>query len=65
MRYAAACSAVAAADLLAAWARAPANLDAQSGRILSVVMTPGAVAESDAPRRREGLEDSPADDSDV
>lgn len=59
------CRAVAAADLLAAWARALASFDAQSGLILSVVMTPGAVADSDVPLRREGLDDIPVEDSDV
>jgi hypothetical protein len=49
MRYAAVCKAVAAAERRAACARAVASLDAQSGRILSVVTTSGALAEIDVP----------------
>lgn len=49
MRYAAVCRAVAAAERLAACARAVASLEAQSGRILSVVTTSGALAEIEVP----------------
>jgi hypothetical protein len=59
------CKAVAAADLLAACARAVASLLAQSGRILSVVMTSGEVAERDVPRLRPGPGERPEEESDV
>ena len=59
------CNAVAAADLRAAWALAVASLLAQSGRILSVVMTSGAFAERDVPLRRPGPGERPPEDSDV
>lgn len=49
IRYAAVCKAVAAAERRAACARAVDNFDAQSGRILSVVTTSGALAEIDVP----------------
>ena len=52
IRYAAVCKAVAAADRLAALARAVASFCAQSGRILSVVITPGASADKEVARRR-------------
>ena len=52
MRNAAVCKAVAAAALLAKCARAVCNLVAHSGRILSVRMTLGAVAERDCVQRR-------------
>lgn len=52
IRYTAVCSAVAAADLRAAWARASANFCDQSGRMRSVVMTAGEDAEIDPVRRR-------------
>lgn len=45
IKYAAVWRAVAAADLRAACARALANFCAQSGRIRSVVITPGEFAE--------------------
>lgn len=51
---AAVCNAVAAADRRAAWDRASANFFAQSGLIVSVVMTLGALTERDWPRRRLG-----------
>lgn len=65
MRYAAVCSAVAAADLRAACALAVASLLAQSGRILSVVTTSGALADSEVPRLLPGPGDSPDEDKDV
>lgn len=62
MRYAAVCNAVAAADLLAAWFLAFASFVAQSGLILSVVITVDALADIDVVLRlcalvgaREGL----------
>lgn len=65
IKYAAVCSAVAAAALLAAWARAVASLVAQSGRILSVVMTSGAAADNEVPRRRPGPGDKFPDEIEV
>lgn len=65
MRYAAVCKAVAAADLRAACARAVASLVAQSGLILSVVITSGALAEIEVPRRLPGPGDMPEEDNDV
>jgi len=50
MRYAAVCNAVAAADLRAKWDLAFVSFVAQSGLILSVVMTVEAVAEIDVVR---------------
>ena len=64
MRYAAVCKAVAAADRRAAFARAVASLVAQSGRILSVVTTSGAVADSEVPRLLPDP-DMPDDETDV
>ena len=55
IRYAAVCKAVAAAARRAAWALALASFCAQSGLILSVVMTLGAEADSDVVRRRVAL----------
>lgn len=49
IRYAAVCRAVAAAERLAACARAVASFEAQSGRILSIVTTSGALAEIEVP----------------
>jgi hypothetical protein len=49
------CSAVAAADLRAAWFLAFASFVAQSGRTLSVVMTVDALAEMEVVRLRAGL----------
>lgn len=65
MRYAAVCKAVAAADLRAAWARALASFVAQSGRILSVVTTPGALTDNEVALRLAGPGDMPDDDTDV
>lgn len=53
IKYAAVCNAVAAAALLAAWLLALVSFVAQSGRILSVVITVGAFAEIDAVLRRD------------
>jgi len=50
IRYAAVCSAVAAADLLAKWFLAFASFAAQSGLILSVVMTVDALADIEVVR---------------
>ena len=57
-------SAVAAADRLRACARASDNFLAQSGRTLSVVMTEGAVADSDVALRRE-VPDPKEDEEDM
>ena len=65
MRYAAVCRAVAAAERRAACALAAANFVAQSGLILSVVMTSGAFAEREVPLRRPGPGDIPEEDIDV
>jgi len=64
MRNAAVCNAVAAAALLARWARAACNFDAHSGRILSVRMTLGLLADTDWLRRRPAplIGDPPAGD---
>jgi hypothetical protein len=63
MRYAAVCKAVAAADLRAACARALASFVAQSGLILSVVITEGALADKEVARRREPAPgDDPSED---
>jgi len=52
IRYAAACNAVAAADLRAMFALAVASFIAQSGRTLSVVITMGELAEIEVVLRR-------------
>jgi hypothetical protein len=65
IRYAAVCSAVAAADLRAACALAVASLFAQSGRILSVVTTSGAFADREVPRLRPGPGESPDEETEV
>lgn len=65
IRYAAVCNAVAAADRRAAWARAVASFVAQSGRILSVVITSGALAEREVPRLRPGPGDKLPDEIEV
>jgi hypothetical protein len=71
IKYAAVCSAVAAADLLAAWFLAFASFVAQSGLILSVVMTVDAFAEIEVVLRlwavtgvKEGLPNELRDDDD-
>jgi hypothetical protein len=53
--YAAVCRAVAAADLRAAWFLAFANLVAQSGLTLSVVMTVASLADTEVVLRRPAI----------
>ena len=65
IKYAAVCRAVAAAARRAACARAEANFVAQSGRILSVVITSGALADREVPRLRPGPGDKVPDEIEV
>lgn len=65
IKYAAVCKAVAAAARRAACARAAANLVAQSGRILSVVITSGALADKEVPRLLPGPGDNVPDEIEV
>ncbi len=56
---------MAAAERRAECALAAASFVAQSGLILSVVMTSGALAESEVPLRRPGPGDIPEEETDV